>query len=114
MQGIHWREVCGVDDIQVEDMRELEIAGSLYLVYRTPSGFYASSGLCTHEGVRLADGLILGELIECPRHQGRFHIPTGQAKRVPARKSLATFPTKVEAGRVYIGLPSMEQRSPTQ
>jgi 3-phenylpropionate/trans-cinnamate dioxygenase ferredoxin component len=104
-QAIRWRDVCAVDDIELEDLREIEEEGRVYVVYRTPSGFYASSGLCTHEGVRLADGVVLGEIIECPRHQGHFHIPSGEAKRAPARRKLQTYPTKVEAGRVYIGLP---------
>jgi 3-phenylpropionate/trans-cinnamate dioxygenase ferredoxin subunit len=106
---VRWREVCATTDIEIEDLRELEEAGKVYIVYHTPSGFYASSGLCTHEGVRLADGMVLGELIECPRHQGQFHIPSGAAKCAPARRKLRTYPTKVEAGRVYIGLPTSNE-----
>jgi 3-phenylpropionate/trans-cinnamate dioxygenase ferredoxin subunit len=102
---VRWRDVCAVDDIEPEDLREIEDGGKVYVVYRTPSGFFASSGLCTHEGVRLADGVVLGEIIECPRHQGHFHIPSGEARRAPARRSLRTYPTKVAQGRVYIGLP---------
>ena len=70
-----------------------------------PSGFYATDGFCTHEEEILADGLVLGEIIECPRHQGRFHIPSGKAKSGPVCVDLRTYPTKVEADHIYIGLP---------
>ena len=102
---LRWRDVCSEDEIQVEDLIEVLDADKVYVLYRTARGFFATSGLCTHEGVRFADGIVLGDIIECPRHQGQFHIQSGEAKRAPARRKLRTFPTKVEAGRVFIGLP---------
>jgi len=58
-------------------MIQFEHGGRLYAIYHTPSGFYATDGL--HEQEFLADGLVIEEIIECPRHQGRFHIP-GKAR----------------------------------
>jgi 3-phenylpropionate/trans-cinnamate dioxygenase ferredoxin subunit len=43
----------------------------------------------------------MGEIIECPKHNGRFNYKTGEVKRAPVRVALQTYPTKVEAGRVY-------------
>jgi 3-phenylpropionate/trans-cinnamate dioxygenase ferredoxin subunit len=60
--------------------------------------------LCSHEHAHLADGLVMGDLIECPKHNGRFNYKTGEAKRAPARISLCTYPVKVEGGKVFIGL----------
>ena len=85
-----WRAVCVVKDIDQD---------------HTPSGFYATDGICTHENACLPDGMVLGEIIECPRHQGRFHIPSGQAKGTPACIDLQTYPTKIEADQVLVSLP---------
>jgi 3-phenylpropionate/trans-cinnamate dioxygenase ferredoxin subunit len=103
---VAWYPVCPVDEIAEEDVRQFEHSGQIYAVYHTPSGFYATDGLCTHEEEFLADGLVLGEIIECPRHQGRFHIPTGTAKGAPVCINLKTYATKVEAGQLYIGVMS--------
>jgi len=103
---VDWQSVCGVDEIEEEDLTHFEHDGKAYAVYHTPSGFYATDGICTHEEAHLADGMVLGEIIECPRHQGRFHIPSGKAKGAPVCIDLRTYPTKVEAGQVYIGLPT--------
>ena len=102
--GVVWHAVCGVDEIAKEDVTQFEHGGKIYAVYHTPSGFYATDGLCTHEDEFLADGLVLGEIIECPRHQGRFEIPTGKAKGAPVCVNLKTYTTKVAAQTIYIGL----------
>jgi len=105
-QSVDWHAVCGVDEIDEEDLIQFEHDGKVFAVYRTPSGFYATDGVCTHEEAHLADGLVLGEIIECPRHQGLFHIPSGKAKGAPVCIDLRTYPAKVEAGQIYIGLPT--------
>ena len=57
---------------------------------------------CTHEKVHLADGLVMDDIIECPKHNGRFNYKTGEAKGAPVCVNLATYPVKVEAGKVMI------------
>ena len=98
--------VCRVDEIAEEDVRQIEHDGQIYAVYHTPRGFYATDGLCTHEEEFLADGLVLGKMIECLRHQRRFHIPTGKAKGAPVCLNIRTYATKVQAQQVYIGIPN--------
>lgn len=44
----------------------------------------------------------MGNIIECPKHNGRFDVITGQAKRAPVCIDLKTYRVKVEAGKVFI------------
>ncbi len=106
MTVLQWHRVCGCDEIDEEDVVEFSHEGKLYAIYHTPSGFYASAGHCTHETARLTEGLVFGEIIECPMHMGRFHIPTGAAKGAPVCVNLVTHPVKIEDGQVFIGLSS--------
>src|ERR1700739_4299369 len=53
---VAWYPVCRVDEIAEEDVRQFEHSGQTYAIYHTPSGFYATEGLCTHEEEFLADG----------------------------------------------------------
>jgi 3-phenylpropionate/trans-cinnamate dioxygenase ferredoxin component len=103
--SLSWYSVCPVTDVGEEDVIQFEHDGKLYAVYHTPSGFYATDGLCTHEQEFLVDGLVIGEIIECPRHQGRFHIPSGKAKGAPVCLDLSTYPTKIKDGQIFVGLP---------
>jgi len=104
MGEVAWHDVCGVEEVGVEDVRRFERNGGVYAVYHTLNGWYATDGLCTHEQAELADGLVSGDHVICPKHNSRFHIPTGKALRIPARVDLATYPVKTEEGRVFIGL----------
>lgn len=106
MSDMSWIEVCAGDGIEEEDVIRFDHGARTYAVYRTESGYYATDGLCTHEQVHLADGLVLDEIIECPMHQGQFHIPTGKAKAGPVCVNLKTYPVKVESGRVYLAVNS--------
>ena len=98
-----WIEVCATDDIEAEDVMRFDHAGQTFAIYRSPDDrFYATHGLCTHEKVHLADGLVMDNIIECPKHNGRFDYRTGSAKGAPACVNLKTYPVKTEAGKVLI------------
>jgi len=101
----NWIEVCTTDAVNNEDVIRFDHAGKTFAIYRSPSDkFYATEGLCTHEKIHLCDGLVMDNTIECPKHNGRFDYTTGQAKGAPCIVNLKTYPTKVEAGKVYIAL----------
>jgi 3-phenylpropionate/trans-cinnamate dioxygenase ferredoxin component len=98
-----WIPICGAEEVELEDVIRRDHAGRTFAIYRSADGnYYATDGLCTHGQVHLAGGLVMGNLIECPKHNGRFDYTTGQAKRAPACVDLKTYPVKVEAGRLFL------------
>lgn len=99
-----WIDACAVDDVDEEDLITWEHGGKLYAIYNTEKGFFATDGLCTHEEQSLEEGLVVSCVIECPLHGGRFDICTGKALSTPVSINLATYPVKVEGGRVYVQL----------
>jgi len=99
----NWIDVCNTSDIAAEDVLRVDRNGRTFALYCSPdSKYYATDGLCTHEKVHLADGLVMGNIIECPMHNGRFDYRTGEAKGAPVCVNLKTFPVKVEGGRLWI------------
>ena len=99
-----WIDVCGVDDIDEEDLISWDYEGHTYAIYHTEEGFFASDVMCTHEDQSLAEGLVIGTVIECPLHQGRFDIRSGKAMSSPVCIDLKTYETRIENGRVLINL----------
>ena len=99
-----WIDACAADDIETEDLVKYDHAdGRTFAIYRSPEDeFYCTDGLCTHEQVHLEDGLVQGDMIECPMHNGVFDYKTGRAKRAPVCVDLNTYPTRIEGGRVLI------------
>ncbi len=100
-----WSEVCAADDIEEEDVIRFDHAGRTFAIYRSPEDtFHATDGLCTHEHVHLADGLVMDNIIECPKHNGRFDYRTGEAKGAPVCINLKTYPVRITDGTVFIDL----------
>lgn len=100
-----WIDACAADDIEEEGVVRFDHAGRTFAIYRgLEDDFFCTDGLCTHEAIHLADGLVMDYEIECPKHSGVFDIRTGEAKRLPACVNLRTYPARVEAGRVLIAI----------
>ena len=101
----NWIEACAADDIDAEDVIRFDHAGRTFAIYRSPEDTYhATDGLCTHEKIHLADGLVMDNVIECPKHNGRFDYKSGQALGAPVCVNLRTYPVKVEDGKVLIDI----------
>ena len=98
-----WITAFSADEIEMEDVIRWDHGGKTYAIYHGPNrAFFCTGGLCSHEKVHLADGLVMDYLIECPKHNGQFDYRTGQAKRLPACDPLATYPAKVQDGMVLV------------
>ncbi|MEX0970341.1 MAG: MocE family 2Fe-2S type ferredoxin [Paracoccaceae bacterium] len=98
-----WVDVCDADEIELEDVIRFDHDGRTFAVYRTEAGaVFATDGLCTHEQVHLADGLVIDDTIECPKHNGRFNYQTGAPLRAPVCVALATYPARLNNGRIEI------------
>jgi len=100
-----WIEACSVGDIDEEDVKRWDHSGRTFAIYRSPDDkYYATDGLCTHEKIHLADGLVMDNIIECPKHNGRFDYRTGEAKGAPVCVNLKTYAVKLEGGKVMIDI----------
>lgn len=100
-----WIEACATDDIDAEDVIRFDYDGRTYAIYRSPEDTYhATDGLCTHENIHLAEGLVMDNVIECPKHNGRFDYKSGRALGAPVCVNLRTYPVKVEGGKVLVDI----------
>jgi 3-phenylpropionate/trans-cinnamate dioxygenase ferredoxin component len=100
-----WVEACAADAIEREDVERFDHGGRTFAIYRSADDeYFATDGLCTHEHAYLADGLVMDDIIECPKHNGLFNYKTGEAKGAPVCINLKTYPVRVVAGKVLIDL----------
>ena len=99
--------VCSVEELKKDDIIRYDHDGKTYAIYRTENDeYYATEGMCTHGNVHLSDGMIIGQQIECPKHNGRFNMKDGAVKRKPVCVALKTYGVEVKDGRVYLDLKS--------
>lgn len=98
-----WVEACKVGAIDPEDVIRFDHGARTFAIYRTGNDrYYATDGLCTHEKVHLAGGFVMDQIIECPKHNGRFDFTTGEAQAAPVCVNLNTYPVKREGNRIMI------------
>lgn len=99
----NWLDVGPLERIEPEGVIRVDHGGRTYAVFRSPTDeVFCTAGLCSHEAVHLADGLVMDYEIECPKHQGAFDYRTGEPLRLPPCVALKTYPARIEAGRVQI------------
>jgi Na+-transporting NADH:ubiquinone oxidoreductase subunit F len=100
-----WIDACAAGDLGLADVLRFDHGRKTYALYRTEGGaLYATDGLCTHGNVHLSTGLVKGDLIECSKHNGRFHLADGSPARVPICRGLVTYPVEERNGRILINV----------
>ena len=98
-----WIEVCAAADLGRADVIRFDRGRKTYALIRDAEGkLYATDGICTHGNTHLANGLVKGKIIECPKHNGRFNITDGSPARAPVCRGLATYPLEERNGRLYL------------
>lgn len=98
-----WVETVTAEDIDQEDAIRFDYGDRTFALYRTAKDqYFATDGYCTHERFHLAGGLVMGNIIECPKHNGQLDFTTGQSKRAPICANIKTYPVKIESGKLYV------------
>jgi len=85
--------------ISVHEVGDLRIA-----LCNVNGRFYAIDDVCTHDGGPLDQGVLQGELVECPRHGAKFDVTDGRAVVLPAVRPVKTYAVQVDGDDVKLRL----------
>jgi len=103
--AVGWIEVCAAADLGPADVMRFDHGKKSYVLIRDAAGkFFAMDGICTHGNTHLADGLVKDDIIECPKHNGRFRLADGSPARAPVCRGLATYPLEERFGRLHLNV----------
>ena len=98
-----WLDAGAATDLGCEEVIRFDHGRKTYALYRDAGGLlHATDGVCTHGNTHLADGLVLGRVIECPKHNGRFNLADGSPARPPVCRGLVTYPLEEHGGRLRL------------
>ena len=101
----NWMDVADDGDLFEGAALGVVAEGRDIAVYKTEAGeVYATDNICSHGHARLCDGFLEGHEIECPFHQGRFDIRTGQPTLEPCVEAIRSYPVRIEGSRVLLDL----------
>lgn len=97
-------KVANRKDIADSQMREVQVDGQRICIANIDGKYYAINNTCSHEGGPLADGKLEGYEVECPWHQSRFDMRTGEVKAPPATEPQSVYQIKIEGDDIMIRL----------
>ena len=104
MSTIEWTDAAAMDDVPADDVVGMIVAGRDIALYNAGGEIFATDNICTHGQARLCEGFLEGHEIECPLHQGRFDVRTGQPTCAPVTEAIRRYPVRVDGGRVFLAL----------
>jgi len=100
-----WERVCKSDEVAADEPKAVTVKGLEIGIFRIEDRLYAVDNVCSHEYAYLTKGFIEDAVVECPLHQARFCLKTGQCLQGPAMEPVATFEVREEAGDVSVLVP---------
>ena len=101
-----WVKVATVGEIPKGGLKEARLDDRSLAIFHLEDGFYAIEDVCTHDGGPLAEGILEGDVIECPRHGARFDLKTGAVLSLPAVTPVPTFAVRIEGEDVLVQWPA--------
>jgi 3-phenylpropionate/trans-cinnamate dioxygenase ferredoxin component len=72
-------------------------------VFHLDGAYFAIEDVCTHDGGPVAEGELVGEVIECPRHGAKFNVKTGAVVSFPATSPVPTYAVRVLGADIQVG-----------
>jgi p-cumate 2,3-dioxygenase ferredoxin component len=77
--------------------------GTNLAIYNVEGVLYATADLCTHGEASLSEeGMLTGNIVECPWHFGTFDVTSGNATGMPCTVPLKTYVVKLVDDSVYV------------
>ncbi len=105
-------EVCPLSKLPKGEIVRFDFEQKTYAVYRTlKDKFYATDGICTHGNAHLGDGIVIGDIIECGKHNGRFSLKDGSPKRLPVCVGVTTYKAFSDGENVLLNLAPANEKS---
>jgi naphthalene 1,2-dioxygenase system ferredoxin subunit len=100
----NWTETADVASIPEGDVIAVAVGGVEVALYQVNGEMFATDNICSHGHARLCEGFLDGHEIECPLHQGKFDVRSGQPTCAPVSQAIKTYPLKIEGGKVWLDL----------
>jgi len=102
--SVCWTPITSVENIPPREGRAVKCDGKEIAIFHVNDRYLTIENKCPHKGGPLCDGIVSGATIVCPLHGRRFDLETGLAVRASEPACVATFPTRVENGIVFVNL----------
>jgi nitrite reductase (NADH) small subunit len=99
-----WTPITEADNIPTREGRAVTVCDQEIAIFHLQDRYLTIENKCPHKGGPLCDGIVSGTTVVCPLHGRRFDLETGMPVRASEPSCVATFPTRVEDGIIFVDL----------
>ena len=100
--GEEYEAVLPVESVQENTLYRVTASGVPVILLRQGKQFYAISATCPHAGGPLDEGMLTGDVVECPWHGSRFRLRDGRVLTGPATVNAPRYDVRVRNGQVEV------------
>jgi nitrite reductase/ring-hydroxylating ferredoxin subunit len=90
-----WTKVAARSALAPGEMIGVDVGDTPVALYNINGEIFATENMCTHAFATLTDGLLDGDVVECPLHGGCFKVKTGEGLGPPVPCDLKIFAARV-------------------
>lgn len=99
-----FKKVASASEIPAGEMTIVEVDGEEVAIANVGGEFFAFTNTCTHRGGPLGEGILMGDVVECPFHAGRFNVRTGAVVAPPPSEPVQTYAVRVDGDDISVAL----------
>jgi 3-phenylpropionate/trans-cinnamate dioxygenase ferredoxin subunit len=97
-------ELAKTTDIPAGKMKIVTSGKNEILISNIDGKYFAIGGKCTHASGNLAQGILSGSTVTCPRHGSQFDVTTGKVVGGPARIDEPVYQLLIEGNVIKINI----------
>ena len=99
-----WTPITRTESVPPREGRAVRVGDQEIAIFNVNGRFLTIENACPHKGGPLCDGIVSGATVVCPLHGQRFDLESGMPVLASQPGCVATFPTRVEDGVIFVAL----------
>ena len=97
-----WTKIATTDQLGEDEALAIRVGELQLALFQSAGAFHVTDNVCTHQYALLSEGYVEDGCVECPLHQARFDLRSGQALCAPASQPIRVYPVRVEGADVLV------------
>jgi nitrite reductase/ring-hydroxylating ferredoxin subunit len=96
--------VASASEVPPGEMKIVEVNETEVVLANIDGKIVCFSNACTHHGGPMGEGMLEGDVVECPFHAGQFNAVTGEVVGPPPDEPLPTYEVQVDGDDVSVSV----------
>ncbi len=96
--------VASASEVPPGEMKIVEVNDTEVVIANVDGKLVCFSNECTHSQGPLGEGILEGEVVECPFHAGQFNVTTGEVVGPPPDEPLTTYEVQIDGDDVSVAV----------